>query len=102
MSEIVNIIVMIAGAVYVLFLPGFVLSFAFFKKGMIDIIERLALSFALSIAVVPLTAFYLNLLGIKLSRLSVILEVLAICLLGGSVAWWLDRKGGNHGHQKRP
>ena len=60
------------GSVYVLFLPGFVISYIFFPKtkefdsekgenkehenenGAIDWIERIALSFALSIAIAPL------------------------------------------------
>ncbi len=67
------------GSIYVLFLPGFIISFIFFpktrafedkekdkekgekrEKGAIDWIERIALSFALSIAIVPLVVFYLN------------------------------------------
>lgn len=83
MSEILNVIVMVAAAVYVLFLPGFVLTFVFFRRGAVDMIERLALSFALSIAVVPLVAFYLNLVGVRLSRLNVIIEVLLIMALSG-------------------
>jgi len=46
------------GSFYVLFLPGFILTYVFFKE--LDIIERIALSFALSIAIVPLIVFYLN------------------------------------------
>jgi len=79
------------GSVYVLFLPGFVLSFLFFpktkarakdkrEKGSIDWIERIALSFALSIAIVPLVVFYLNLVGIKINTASSFLTVLVIVI----------------------
>ena len=100
----------IFGSVFVLFLPGFILSYCFFpfskpfdekenggdevgdddKKGIddkdnggnaIDWLERFALSFALSIAVVPLIVFYLNLIGIRINLLNVFLEILAILIV---------------------
>jgi uncharacterized membrane protein len=67
------------GSVYVLFIPGFIISFIFFKK--IDVLERIALSFALSIAIVPLTVFYLNLIGLKIGTLNVFLTILAIIII---------------------
>lgn len=76
----------IVGAVYVLLVPGLALSFALFSRGAVDWIERVALSFALSIAVVPLVAFYLNLAGVKIGALNVVLEVAAITVLGLVVA----------------
>ena len=66
------------GTPYVLFLPGYVISFIFFKK--IDIIERIALSFALSIAIVPLIIFYLNLIGMKINLLNSILTITGIII----------------------
>lgn len=75
----------IFGSFYILFLPGLVLTFAFFRKKEIDIIERIALSFALSIAVVPLLVFYLNLIGMKIDVLNVILVVVLIVIGGFGV-----------------
>ena len=76
------------GSVYVLFLPGFILTFLFFPKLKtseedkgIDWLERIALSFALSIAVVPLAVFYLNLIGIKINLLNSSLIILGIIIL---------------------
>jgi len=66
----------------VLFLPGYVISFLFFKKNKIDIIERIALSFALSIAIVPLLIFYLNLIGMKINTLSSALTIAGIIIVG--------------------
>jgi len=80
-----NILITIISAVFVLFLPGFVLSFAFFEKKKIDSIERLALSFALSIATVPLIVFYTNLIGIRITIWSVITEVILIILIAVAV-----------------
>mgnify|MGYP001559737728 CR=1 FL=1 len=50
-------------------------------KGSIDWIERIALSFALSIAIVPLVVFYLNLIGIKINLLNSFLTILGIIIL---------------------
>lgn len=79
----------IFGSVYVLFLPGFIISYIFFPKtkdldsegrgnGAIDWIERIALSFALSIAIVPLLIFYLNLAGMKINLTKSFLTILCI------------------------
>jgi len=81
------------GSVYVLFLPGLVLTFAFFKGREIDIIERVALSFALSIAIVPLLVFYLNLIGMKINALNASLVVAFIILAGLGVIYWQKKKG---------
>lgn len=78
------------GSTYVLFLPGFVLTYVFFKE--IDWIERIALSFALSIATVPLILFYLNKLGIKINLLSSTLTILGIIIVGIGIKVLLIRK----------
>ena len=91
------------GSVYVLFLPGLVISYIFFPKtkefeekkegkdsgkGEIDWIERIALSFALSIAIVPLVVFYLNLLGVRINLLNSFFTILGIILIGSGVVVW--------------
>lgn len=48
------------GSLFVLFVPGFAWSYVFFARKNIDWIERIALSFGLSIALVPLCVFWLN------------------------------------------
>jgi uncharacterized membrane protein len=82
------------GSVFVLFLPGFVWSFVFFplngdKK--IDVIERVALSFALSIAIVPLAVFYLNLAGLKISAWNSFFVVLGLILIGAGIVFLRTR-----------
>ena len=69
------------GSIVILFLPGYWLTHVFFKNKEIDFLERFALSFALSISVVPLLSFYLNLLGLKITALSVFLLVVAVFLM---------------------
>ncbi len=79
--EILNVLYIITAGFLVLFAPGFSLSLVFFELGKIDLLERVALSFALSISVVPLLTFYLNLLGVKIGVGLVVLEVIGICFL---------------------
>ncbi len=77
--EILYLLKIIFGSVFVLFLPGLAWSFVFFKKGKIDIIERIALSFGLSIALVPLVVFWLNwLLKIKINIVNITVVILGL------------------------
>ncbi len=85
--DFLEIIRMIASAVFVLYMPGLALSYAFFGRGSIDMIERTALSFAMSIASVPLLAFYLNLIGVRLNIVSVIAETITIIAVSCVIAW---------------
>ncbi len=76
----------ILGTLMVLFIPGYALIAALFpKKNDIDGIERLALSFGLNIAVVPLIGLGLNFtpFGIRLVPvlLSISLFTLIMCLI---------------------
>lgn len=59
---------------YVIFLPGLLITFIFFNNKKIDWVERIALSFALSLSIVPLIVFYTNLAGIRISQASVLGE----------------------------
>jgi len=80
------------GSVFVLFLPGYILSYLFFLEGKIDSLERVALSFALSIAVVPLVVFYLNLVGLRISLLNSFFTVLGIIVLGLGGIYWKKKR----------
>ena len=75
----IEILRVIFGSMFVLFLPGFVWSYVFFEKGKIDEIERIALSFGLSIALVPLTVFWLNwIFKVKINLVNTSLVILAL------------------------
>jgi len=84
------------GSVFVLFIPGFVLTFVFFpynsEKDSIDLLERIALSFALSIAVVPLAVFYFNLIGVKINTLNTSLIIIGIILISSVLVYIRSRK----------
>lgn len=91
------------GSFYVLFLPGFVWSYVFFglkkedegiikqqkdkevqnlKEKPLDGIERVILSFALSLALSPLILFFLNRVGLKISFWSSFFVILGIIAIG--------------------
>ena len=68
------------GLTYVLFLPGFVWSFVFFKNKTLNSLERFTLSIVLSITIVPLIIFLFNKIGIKINTINCILEILSIII----------------------
>ena len=77
----------IIGLPFVLFIPGYILIFALFPaKKTIDIIERIALSFGLSIAIVPLIGLGLNytIFGIRLEPIlfSIFIFIIIIGAIG--------------------
>jgi len=84
--EIMEILRIIAGSIFVLFIPGLAWSLVFFGRDEIDVIERIALSFGLSIAIVPLIMFYLNyLLGIRITLINSTVTILLITLIPASL-----------------
>ena len=77
----------ILGLPLVLFLPGYALIAALFpRKDDLDGIERVALSFGLSIAITPLLGLALNYtpFGIRLSPILIVLSVFTISLAMGA------------------
>ena len=77
----------ILGLPLVLFLPGYALIATLFpQKGDLDGIERIALSFGLSIAITPLLGLALNYtpFGIRLTPILTILSVFTIALAIGA------------------
>jgi len=83
----------ILGLPFLLFFPGYTLIAALFpKKGSLGGVERVALSFGLSIAVVPLIGLVLNFTswGIRLEPILISLAVFIIAASG--VAWYRREK----------
>jgi len=70
----------ILGFILVFFLPGFAWTLVFFKN--INVIERIALSFGLSIAVVTLSILVLNvLIGVRITGLNSLLIIIAVTII---------------------
>ena len=82
-GESLPVIRAIMGLIIVFFMPGFAWTLIFFNR--INVIERIALSFGLSIAVVTLSIIALNmLLGIRITgvnSLSIIIVITVIALV---------------------
>ena len=84
-----NIVRQIVGLVFILFLPGYAATAALFPENdQIDGIERVALSFGLSIAIVPLIGLGLNFTpwGIRLDP--ILASVSAFIIVASLVGWY--------------
>jgi uncharacterized membrane protein len=81
----------VLGLVFVLFLPGYAATAALFPENdQIDGIERVALSFGLSIAIVPLIGLGLNFTPWGI-RLDPIMTSVSAFIIGASLAGWYRR-----------
>ena len=79
----------ILGFILVFFIPGFAWTLVFFKQ--VNVLERIALSFGLSIAVVTLSILVLNkLIGIRITGLNSVLIILVITVVP-IVVYYLNR-----------
>ena len=77
----------IFGLVYVMFIPGFAATWALFpKREKISDIERLALSFGLSIALTTLPVIALNYAGLKITPINTFITILLVTLTFTTVA----------------
>jgi len=86
-----SLIRQILGLVFILFLPGYAATAALFPENdQIDTIERVALSFGLSIAIVPLIGLGLNFTPWGI-RLNPILAAVSAFIVGASLAAWYRR-----------
>lgn len=79
----------ILGLPFLLFFPGYTLMAALFpKKGSLGGVERLALSFGLSIAVVPLVGFILNYTPWGIRLYPILISLAVFILAASGVAWY--------------
>ena len=87
-----NVLRIILGIPFLLFFPGYTMMAALFakKEGMSGF-ERLALSFGLSIIVVPLIGLILNYTPWGISLIPVVLSLFALTLIFATVALSRER-----------
>jgi len=84
-----NVLRIILGLPLMLFFPGYALIAALFpKKSALDGIERLALSFGLSIAAVPLIGLVLNYTTWGIRLYPVLISVTIFIIITSVVAWY--------------
>lgn len=87
----------ILGFVLVFFLPGFAWTLIFFNNRQINIIERLALSFGLSIAVVTLSVLVLNrVIGMRITGFNAVLVIGTVTIVP-LILYFLRRVMGRQG-----
>ena len=78
---VLEVLRIILGSVYVLFIPGYFLTQAIFKKDEIDILELITLSIVLSITAVPLAVLMANVIfAVKITALNTILIIFILIL----------------------
>jgi len=76
----------LAGLVYVLFIPGYIATWALYpKKDQVDVIERIALSFGLSLALSVLPMIALNYAGLAVNAVNVFLVILLVILVSSII-----------------
>ncbi len=80
---VLEILRIIAGLILILFVPGYALSWAFFpQKQDITHSERIAFSFALSIASVMVVILFMDLvLGIDTTPVNIVISIITLTLL---------------------
>ena len=87
----------IVGFILVFLLPGFAWSLVFFPR--VNILERVALSFGLSIAIVTLSIIVLNvLLGMRITVVNSLLTIVVIVIIPLAI-YYLKRLLGNRSQE---
>ena len=83
----------VLGVAFVIFFPGYSLTAALFpKKHALSGMDRLALSFGLSIAVVPLIGLALNYSTWGISLYPILISLLLFIIIASTIAWFRRRR----------
>lgn len=70
----------LVGFILVFFVPGFAWTLVFFRQ--VNVIERILLSFGLSIAVVTLSLLFLNrLIGVRITGFNSVLTIITVTII---------------------
>ncbi|MFH1031672.1 MAG: DUF1616 domain-containing protein [Chloroflexota bacterium] len=85
----------ILGFVLVFFLPGFGWTLVFFKQ--INVVERIALSFGLSVALVTVSILIANRAGVKITGANSVIVIIVLVILPLAIYCinWFARKNKN-------
>ncbi len=87
--ERLSVIRAILGFIIMFFLPGFAWTLVFFKK--LSIMERVVLSFGLSIAVITLSLLFLNkVVGIRITGFNSVLAIVLVTIIPLAI-YYLNR-----------
>ncbi|MBI3040055.1 MAG: DUF1616 domain-containing protein [Chloroflexi bacterium] len=87
--ERLSVIRVILGFILVFFLPGFTWTLVFFQQ--IKVVERVVISFGLSIVVVTLSLFLVNrLLGVRITGFNAVMVIITVTILP-VIAYYLNK-----------
>jgi uncharacterized membrane protein len=79
----------VAGSVFIFFLPGFTWSFVLYQAGRLDAVSRVSISIGLSVVMGPTALYLLSLLlGFEINEASAVAVYLLI-ICGGLFMLWL-------------
>lgn len=79
---------LVVGIIFAFFVPGLSWSYLLFARREVPIIERVAISIGLSMALVPLTMFWLAwLVNVKVTMVNTVLVVLALTAVPLVILW---------------
>jgi uncharacterized membrane protein len=88
-----SLLSLVVGLIFALFIPGYMLVAALFpKRNDLDGARRLALSFGLSIAVIPLIGLILNYTLWGVSLYPVVVSILVFIVVAAGIAWYRRRR----------
>lgn len=83
---------LVFGGFYILFVPGLIMTYAFFDEKELTIFERFPFAFGLSLVTVSLTTFSLFRAGMMISPWTILAVVTGLSLLAAGVAF-MKQKG---------
>lgn len=90
--DYLEIIRAIIGSLFVLILPGLAWTYVFYRKNEVSAVERVILSFGLSIALISAAVYFLNkLAGVKITLVNIVI-IIAILILMPLVVVFLRYK----------
>lgn len=83
MKEVLNLIYYFFNTIFILFIPGLSIIMVMSQFVRISIFEKILFSFIISITLIPLLVFNLNLfLGININKANVMIIIISIFLIG--------------------
>ncbi|MFC1962384.1 DUF1616 domain-containing protein [Chloroflexota bacterium] len=88
-----DVLRVILGLPFLLFFPGYTLLAAIFpRRNVVDSIERIVLSFVLSIAVVPLIGLVIAYTPFGIEIYTILISVTILIIVASIVAWYRQRR----------
>jgi uncharacterized membrane protein len=75
----------ILSVIFLLFIPGLIVSYIFFPSRGLEIVERAVVSFGLSVVLIPPAILFINWINIPVNMYSIMLVIVLLLSLAGIV-----------------